>query len=210
MAWLRLLAYVLAIAAAGLLPWLDVLWSSRTHPLFIENSIAQKLQNALLLMIMAAFAVLAFRQHAHRALALLMVLGFACMLIREMDSTLDYRLFDGAWQTLVAVLAVVMLGVAWRGRSALRASLRHWSALRSFGLMLVGLAVLILFSRLFGKEDLWQALMGDGYQRSAKNMAEEGLEVLGYLILLIASLDTLHQLCPDQNTAPPSRSPVKQ
>ena len=58
-----------------------------------------------------------------------------------------------------------------------------------FGIFICGLLTVLVFSRLFGSNFLWEPVMANAYIRCAKNMAEEGLELLGYLFLAIAAVE---------------------
>lgn len=109
------------------------------------------------------------------------------MLIREIDAVLDL-LLDGLWQGLVTVVSVACLTYSlFDWRSALRGMARLVVS-RAGVVMIVGLAILLVYSRLLGMGLLWQGLLGDGYLRLFKNAIEEGTELLGYVIILIASL----------------------
>lgn len=186
---IQIVACTLLLLCLSSVPLMDVLWSSRLHPLFIENSLTQKMQVALLSILVLLYAWRSRRWHSQRILSLLMLLFFASMAVREMDSTLDYRLFDGAWQVLVTVLALIAFALLYHQRTNVMNALTDWIHTRSSGLMLAGLITVLLFSRLIGMEDMWQALMRDDYSRSVKNLAEEGTELLGYSLILMAALD---------------------
>lgn len=58
-----------------------------------------------------------------------------------------------------------------------------------FGILLCGFLTVFVFSRLFGCRILWESVMGDGYMRCVKNAVEEGVELLGYLFIGIASVE---------------------
>lgn len=55
-------------------------------------------------------------------------------------------------------------------------------------IMTIGLALLLAYSRLIGMGALWQGLLEDGYVRVVKNAVEESAEVLGYALILVASI----------------------
>jgi len=57
--------------------------------------------------------------------------------------------------------------------------------------MSLGLALLLAYSRLLGMGHLWRGVLGDGYERIVKNAIEEGAELLGYTVILVASLGYL-------------------
>ncbi len=58
-----------------------------------------------------------------------------------------------------------------------------------FGMLLAGFLTVFVFSRLFGCKILWESAMADGYMRCIKNMAEESLELLGYLFIAFGAVE---------------------
>ena len=53
------------------------------------------------------------------------------------------------------------------------------------------MALLLVFSRIFGMGDLWQGILGLNYERIIKRVVEEGLEVLGYTVIFYAAMGYL-------------------
>lgn len=158
-----------------------------------ENSLVEACQLVLLAMSVLAFGLLAWRRADDRRFALLAAVFFASMLIRENDAVFDGLLFHGAWKYLVAPLAIGSLCWAVRDVDALLAGLARFVGSHAGTMMLLGLAVLLGFSRLFGMTEIWTAVLGDGYVRTAKNAIEETGELLGYGFILAASLRYLTQ-----------------
>lgn len=164
--------------------WLDVQWLGNTVG---EFSVTELAQLALLAGTVLTLLRLAVRSGEDRRFAVLAAGFFVCMLIRESDSALD-QLVDGLWQALVAFVATSCLVYGlldWR--STLRGMARLVSS-RIGLLMILGLAILLAYSRLFGMGALWQGLLEDQYLRVFKNAAEEGSELLGYFLIASASL----------------------
>ncbi len=58
-------------------------------------------------------------------------------------------------------------------------------------LLVTGVMLLLVFSRLFGMGSFWHNVMGDDYVRAVKNIAEEGTELLAYCLIAFASLKTV-------------------
>ena len=112
---------------------------------------------------------------------------FLCMLIREMDFAFD-ALWHGAWVWFALAVALVCLWYAARHIAATLRGLADFVTHPGYGMMCAGLLCILVFSRLFGMSVLWQTLMLDGYNRVVKNMVEEGCELLGYGLCLLATL----------------------
>jgi hypothetical protein len=56
-------------------------------------------------------------------------------------------------------------------------------------LLFAGAVILFSFVRFVGHEPLWQAIMGDDYQRVVKLGLEEFIELVGYFFWLIGSFE---------------------
>ena len=180
----RMLLLSCFISAPILLLWLDVQW---LHNTVGEFSITEFSQLALLAVTVLAFLHLARRSREDRRFAVLAAGLFACMLIREIDAVLDL-LLDGLWQGLVTLVsATCLIYSLFDWRSTLRGMARLVVS-RAGVVMIIGLAVLLAYSRLLGMGLLWQGLLDDGYLRLFKNAIEEGTELLGYVVILVASL----------------------
>ena len=73
-----------------------------------------------------------------------------------------------------------------------RFELFYWDYV--FGVMLMallfaGAVILFAFVRFVGHEPLWQALLGDAYQRVIKQGIEEFIELMGYFLWIIGSIE---------------------
>lgn len=165
------------------LVFIDVRWmNDAVH----ETSFTEIAQEGMLLLIALLYFSRAWRQVVIRPLYALVGGFFSCMLIRELDFLFD-EIFHGSWVWFALAITLVCLGIALRQPRriipALAAYLRH----PGWGMMCAGMLTVLIFSRLFGQHDLWQHLMLDGYNRTVKNMAEEGCELLGYSLCLFST-----------------------
>jgi hypothetical protein len=180
----RMLLLSCFISAPILLLWVDVQWLRNAVGEFSATEFSQLV---LLAITVLGFVHLARRSQDDRRFAVLAAGLFACMLIREIDALLDL-LLDGLWQGLVTLVSVTCLIYSlFDWRSTLRGMARLVVS-RAGVVMIIGLAILLAYSRLLGMGLLWQGLLGDGYLRLFKNAIEESTELLGYVIILIASL----------------------
>ncbi len=119
-------------------------------------------------------------------------LSLACFL-REMDYVLDLLFVDRLWQALIAVAGALVIAYLYRHWKRLTiAFARAWP---SPGLTLFFSASLILFCivHFVGHEPMWQSLLGDDYVRLVKLAVEEFIELIGYLLWLIASIEYTYQ-----------------
>jgi hypothetical protein len=119
-------------------------------------------------------------------------LALACF-IRELDYFLDRFLLDNLWQVLIGIPAAFVIVYLFRVRRRFRiAWVRIWP---SPGIILLFAGALILFSfvQFVGHEPLWQAILGDNYVRAAKLAIEEFIELIGYCLWLIGSIEYTYE-----------------
>lgn len=172
------------MAALVGLVFIDVHW---LHNFVHETSLTEAAQELLLLAISGGFFAAARRQAERRSAWMLVGGFFLCMLIREMDFAFD-ALWHGAWVWFALAVALACLVHAARHIAATVRGLAYFVTHPAYGMMCAGLLCILVFSRLFGMSALWQTLMLDGYNRVVKNMVEEGCELLGYGLCLLATL----------------------
>ncbi|KAA1186788.1 hypothetical protein [Photorhabdus heterorhabditis] len=151
-----------------------------------ENSLTEISQESILFVISAVFLREA-RKNSKLRPALILISGFfACLLIRELDSIFD-EIFHGAWAWIAIPLALICIFYAVRRGKDTLVGLAHFARHQSYGMMAAGILCVLVFSRLFGMGELWQGLMQEHFDRTAKNMVEEGCELLGYCLCLIST-----------------------
>lgn len=160
-------------------------------PNFSETSFTEITQAVLLLLCTISMLVIRHHFKAFRTVSLMMAAFFAMSFVRENDLWLDSYVFDGAWECLVALIAVPTLAVTLRARRDFLDEFAQLSNSLGFGLFAGGFLTTYVFSRLYGRHELWQALMGEHYLRVVKDAAEEITELTGYSLLLFASVELL-------------------
>lgn len=172
--------------------WIDVNWM---HDAVHETSFTEGTQEGMLALIAALFFLAAAQRPQQRS-ALILVGGFySCMLIRELDFLFDL-VQHGAWVWFALATTAACFALALREPRQILPGLAALLQHRSWQMMAAGLLAVLVFSRLFGMHALWQHLMLEGYNRVVKNMAEEGSELFGYSLCLVASLRYVWQTRP--------------
>lgn len=184
---LRGLAYLLLIGTLLQGVLVEAQWLGDAR--FSESGFTELAQSALLAIAIAL--VVATRRLDHRLphVTLLLFGLLGASLIREQDAWLDAYVFDGAWQMLVTLLVVPILFVVIRDRRAFAAELERYAATFSGGLFAAGFLATYAFSRLYGRGEMWQAILGEQYLRIVKDAAEEVTELFGYSLLMLAMLE---------------------
>ncbi len=200
---LRYFAYatLIAGAAAGLL-WVALRWPGGLLLNFVvgeedtlgtsEFSPVEQLQHLLLLLSAGIFAWVAIRDRLRRPMCVGFIALFLIGFIRELDFFLDRYATDNLWQVLCTLLLALATVYIYRHRKRYLIGWRRtWP---SVGLAIIfgGMLLLVPYSLIVGNESLWQAIMGDAYARVAKMAAEEFIELGGYLLIFIGSIEFLY------------------
>ncbi|KJZ08907.1 hypothetical protein TW85_23010 [Marinomonas sp. S3726] len=158
---------------------------------YSEDSLTETLQDAFAGFSAILFFISAYLSVKFRYAGILLGALMSMMFVREADAFLDEYAFDGAWQIIVtAIILTVLLSLKGKFGQAYT-SLKEYATTASFGFMSAGIVIIIAFSRLMGRGSLWQAVMDDAYMRVVKNMVEEGTELLGYTIVVLAAVELL-------------------
>ncbi len=114
-------------------------------------------------------------------------------LIRECDYFLNRYIIDNLWQLLIGVALAFAIAYTYRARKRLRiAWFRIWPS-PGIALWFAGAAILFVYVRFVGHETLWMSILGDGYQRVAKLAVEEFIELIGYFLWLIGTIEYTYQ-----------------
>lgn len=185
-------AFVYALLIAGLTHLMMIEGFDRgTGSEYTEQSLTERLEILLALLAGVCFLLVARLDVVLRPAAAMLAALCLMMCIREADFLLDTHVFDGAWQVLVTVVLVTISIWLWRQPRPVAESIRVFAQRHAAGLLLGGFLVLFVFSRLFGREEFWLAVMGEGYMRVVKNIAEEGTELVGYALIAIAAIEFL-------------------
>ena len=186
----RGLLYLLIVLATSQLISLEG-YSQLTESRYDEASLSEKMQLVFCAICCLSFLVTARMSQSLRPVAVILAALTGMMLIREADLFLDKNVFDGAWQALVALVLLVTAVYLKKQPEPIKPSIDAFSRLPSAGMLMSGFLVTFVFSRLFGRRSFLEAVMGDGYLRVVKNIAEEGTELIGYSLILIAALELL-------------------
>lgn len=184
----RAFVYALLMAGMAYVVMLEG-YSEGTSAQYSERSLTERLQILSALVCTICFLAVARMNRALRPAAVMLAALTAMMLVREADYLLDGRLFDGAWQVLVSIVLVATGLYLWRQPDSIADSIRGYARQPSSGILLSGMLVIFVFSRLFGHGEFWETVMGEGYLRVVKNIAEEGTELAGYGLFVIAALE---------------------
>ncbi|MDX1461163.1 MAG: hypothetical protein R3348_08920 [Xanthomonadales bacterium] len=152
-----------------------------------EYSLTETLQALLLLFTTAIFWLCWWREPSCRGFLAWPAGLFSVMLVREMDHFLDH-IFHGAWLYFALAVLAVSVALGWRGRAQFRAGLQRYLVRQAHAYILIGLVLVIAFSRVFGSGGFINAILGEAHIPTLKTFIQEGLELAGYIILAWGAL----------------------
>lgn len=114
-------------------------------------------------------------------------------LIRELDYFFDRFVIDNLWQVLVAIAGALVVAYTHRQRRRLRIAMaRIWPS-PGLTFLFCGAVILFAFVRLVGHEPLWVSILGDAYQRIIKLAVEEFIELIGYFLWMVGTIEYAFQ-----------------
>ena len=200
MAWIRYVAYFVAIAlVTGALTRMEVAspGSLRLHILPGETDVygtsefspVEIVQAIILVFCGAIMAWVAQYCPSQRPIAFLFGGMALVFVIRELDYFLDRYIIDNLWQVLVAIVSALIIVYTYRHKRRLNIALaRVWPS-PGLTLLFSGAVILFAFVQFVGHEPLWQAILGDDYRRVIKLAIEEFIELSGYFLWMIGTIE---------------------
>ncbi|QDW25858.1 hypothetical protein FFJ24_013915 [Pedobacter sp. KBS0701] len=156
---------------------------------FNEESVVEYVQSLLLLLSALTYLYISFKHKSSFPLAFALFSFTMASLIREQDAFLDEHVYDGAWQTGAFGLLLLATIIVYRNKRLFFANLNDFVNKFSFGILLSGILTTYIFARLYGRKVFWMAVMENQYTRDVKNVSEESLELFGYTLILIATVE---------------------
>jgi hypothetical protein len=114
-------------------------------------------------------------------------------LLRELDYFLDRYVIVNSWRVIIAITAALIIVYCYRQWRRFRiAWFRVWPS-PGLRLYFAGASVVFAFAPFVSQEALWHSLLGDDYQRIAGVAAEEFIELIGYFLWLIGTIEYVQQ-----------------
>lgn len=196
----RYLLYTLAVLLlTGYFAWAEISEPGSLKLLVFESSEDQLgtseyspielIQPVMLMTCLLLFAWVAKDVPSQRPIAFLFG-GIAFSgTVRELDLFLDRAVADNFWQLPVGMAAALVIVYMVRNRRRFKVAwLKIWPS-AGLSLLYAGALIEFVFAQLIGHQPLWQAIAGDGYQRIVKVTVEELIELMGYCIWVIGSIE---------------------
>lgn len=152
---------------------------------FGEVSITEFTQSILLLLTSYSFFKIGHKNEKLKRASFLMGSFFIVLLIREQDHYLD-NLILGSWFYPALIVSFSAIIYAFKKKKETVQGMTEIMKVKEFDILVLGMAMLLVFSRLYGMGDFWKEVMDENYIRIIKNISEEAIELLSYLIIAIS------------------------
>ncbi len=180
---LRLGLYALAffVVSHTLFVWMPM---DDAEAVFGEHRRIENAQVGLLGVSLSICVLLLLRRPAARPLSILATGAFLALLVRELNTPLEY--YD-IWKFIVAAIALGSVALAWPHRRSLGSSLMVF--MRSGLPWCAAGALAHRFGALLDERAIWEPIVGEGVPFLARRMGEESVELLGYMLILIGMIE---------------------
>lgn len=184
--------FVYAVLLGGIA--IAMLWGAVEYgPGFYEETGPVEIAETIFALSTAlVFLLSARRDRTRTPCAVVVATLLFCACVREADYFLDVLIGRHAWKVIVSMILVCLAFYYMRNTHRVVESVKNFMSETSFGVFMSGILVLIVFSRLFGYGGFWKELIDGAYYRVIKTIVEEGVELMGYFLLLISSFEYRH------------------
>ncbi len=154
-----------------------------------DNYFSELPQNILLFAIIGLAFGTARVYPAGRAVMTSIGIFFVACLIREFDNELDAWFFFGAWKIPGFAVGFLLLYYVYRNWGRLGTDMRWIGESLAFGVWSIGLVLLMVFSRMWGGNQMWRYLMPADYNRTLVRVSEEGIELMAYAVIFAGMVE---------------------
>lgn len=189
----RVLAYAVLLGVVSVLMMQGARWPYALS-FYGENGLLEWSQVFFLMVSILLFRQAGIWNEERRPVMTVIMLLLASAAVRELDSLLDAHLGRHWWKLIVVSLAAVAGWIASRRREEFFRSVVCLTRRPSFGILLSGALMVLIFSRLLGYGNFWRELLDDrAIAAIVKEIVEECTELIGYFFILIGSFEYLHE-----------------
>ena len=182
--FLRVVAYTIMMLVI-----LEVIKIDSRSADFNESSITEILQQAFVFIGFAFSFWLSFKRKQYQWFLISMAALLLVIFIREYNNFFENYVGEGVWTALIVTVFIAYAIVIRKHIKALVYQIGMVANHFSFGVFLVGFLIVMIFSRIYGVDEIWVNLLGDNFIRPIKRISEEGTELLGYGMMLLGVLE---------------------
>lgn len=159
------------------------------HNTLGETSFTESAQLLMLAITIGSFYHLASIKGETNYAAVLIAGFFSVLMLREMDVWFD-MIAHGSWVVPAIAVTATACYIAYKGGNQTIEQMAQLLNTRYMPILVTGLVILLVFTRLYGMGSFWHAVMGDHYMREIKNLSEEATELMAYSIIAFAAFKT--------------------
>jgi uncharacterized protein with PQ loop repeat len=152
---------------------------------FGEITFTEITQEIILFLLFLVFLFLGWKWKDIRPVALPAALFFLIAFFREFNFLTEY------WSIPSVILLIFIGYIVFRERKKISLAVKVFFSQPASSWLFSGFLVTFVFSRLFGRAKFWRILYDENNYRLAKAVAEEGIELLGNTLMLIAAIEFL-------------------
>ena len=165
----------------------EAIYFDAAHPMeegyFGEITLTEMGQELFLFILFLFYLFLGFRQREIQPITNIISLFLLISFIREFNFLIEQ------WIYPVLVVLIILLWAFIRHYKNIRQATVKFFSLPASSWFLSGFLVTYIFSRLFGRSKFWKLLYHDETYRLAKAATEEGIELLGYSLMVISAVE---------------------
>lgn len=151
--------------------------------LFGEISRTEFSQEFILFVLVIFYLMLGYRYRPVQPVSNIVALFLLISFIREFNFLISWWF----WPALLVLL--IALWLVWRDFKKLKSATQEFFAQPASAWFFSGFLITYVFSRLMGRSKFWLELYDESVYRMAKAATEEGLELMGDLLMLISAIE---------------------
>lgn len=153
-----------------------------------SNMIEYSQQTLLFLSFTIGFISLIFSKN-FRIFMSTLSLFLVMHLIRELDAWIDGLMPEIGWFPFVLLVIITIVVILFKNFKTFLKELENISHSLGFGVLLISLANLHVFTRIYGKPANWRNILGDQYSYNVERASEESVELVAYMMIFIAMIE---------------------
>ena len=167
---------------------------------FDENSVVENIQ--FLLLICSSFSFLWMIEKNKDFKAVLLLLSSCSLLAscREMDATFDDLIPVVHWK-FAFLFPLVALLYAYKNREGLQQSLFKFFSMPAFDMMYITVILIVPVAQCIGHGPFVESVLGPERVGDIKEFYEEAMEVVGYFLIFLSSVEMYFNLKEENHHA---------
>ena len=165
----------------------QAIYFDAAHPMeegyFGEITLTEIFQEIILFILFVFYLFLGFKWRGIQPISNIVSLFFLVSFIREFNFLID------SWIYPVLVVLAIIAWLVFRDFNKIKQATVTFFSQPASAWFFSGFLITYIFSRLFGRSSFWRLLYDESNYRLAKAATEEGIELLGVTIMLIAAIE---------------------